>query len=639
MYQVITNFQGGLDARKYILSLPPGTLTQLVNAHISQGAEIEKRKRFVPTVLPANTFGMQETPGGLLVFGSIAAPVITQPTGTTVSYQRLQHPDGVTAMNAVVWSTLFGNFAWVIASFADGSVYEYYNGVIIGDFRNGGRAIDFTSNVTIAASLAAMVNADGTYTAAQIGATNQFNVTAAAGSNFTVADTLVSAAGTLTSQLINTAIPGTAGAAAQGSFQIVAGVPAFATGLIDTNGQPADGNTVTINGVVYTFKTVLGAAAGNVLIDTTATLTLTNLMNCIIGGPGAGTKYVNTAVHPNASVTCAAPVVGSGSHVSVTVTAKASGTAGNYNVSAVGANLTVPATLTGGNANGITQITVATGTNLLAAAVDFVADVPTFAAAIAAAINGNASGYTASANGGLITIFAATGVAHNGEQVSVTSKGTVCIGNCQFIVAGTGFTLNPLAVNGTSIISGALTFPQVGGQTINQFMAAVVANINTQTGSTGYLACFLNNIIFVSKTVTTSTDAPLTLTGTVTPVGGGSGSISAPGNTVILASVNLTSLPLVRTGGSGAFATYKTAQPITVTVSGGIAPYTYQWTFTDANTGGIPKINFSADSAGATTNFSGGGQNSQTVAVNAVCKVTDYVGNFSTTPAVLLYKN
>ena len=69
-YEVISSFQGGLDARKYKLSLPPGTLTQLLNAHINQGGEIEKRKAFYPLVLPSGTFGAQETLTGITVFGS-----------------------------------------------------------------------------------------------------------------------------------------------------------------------------------------------------------------------------------------------------------------------------------------------------------------------------------------------------------------------------------------------------------------------------------------------------------------------------------------------------------------------------------------------------------------------------------------
>lgn len=70
MYQVISNFNGGLDARKFFLSLPPGTLTTLLNAHISQGGEIEKRKAFGHLPLPANTFGAQPTEEGIVFFGS-----------------------------------------------------------------------------------------------------------------------------------------------------------------------------------------------------------------------------------------------------------------------------------------------------------------------------------------------------------------------------------------------------------------------------------------------------------------------------------------------------------------------------------------------------------------------------------------
>lgn len=52
-YQVIQNFQGGLDTRKFPLSLPPGTLTKCVNAHITQGGEIEKRKMLARSRLKA----------------------------------------------------------------------------------------------------------------------------------------------------------------------------------------------------------------------------------------------------------------------------------------------------------------------------------------------------------------------------------------------------------------------------------------------------------------------------------------------------------------------------------------------------------------------------------------------------------
>lgn len=48
---------------------------------------------------------------------------------------------------------------------------------------------------------------------------------------------------------------------------------------------PTDGDTVTINGVVFTFKTTIGAVAGNVLAVTDALTSYTNLQN-FINAPG-----------------------------------------------------------------------------------------------------------------------------------------------------------------------------------------------------------------------------------------------------------------------------------------------------------------------------------------------------------------
>ena len=51
-YLKIEDFRSGLDARKYKLALPAGTLTGLVNGHITQGGEIEKRKAFIQFLAP-----------------------------------------------------------------------------------------------------------------------------------------------------------------------------------------------------------------------------------------------------------------------------------------------------------------------------------------------------------------------------------------------------------------------------------------------------------------------------------------------------------------------------------------------------------------------------------------------------------
>jgi hypothetical protein len=132
-YIVVENFSAGLDTRRHPLTSKSGTLQTLKNAHVSRGGEIEKRKAFVNFAsLPANTFGMEATSSTIYVFGSDAGVVV--PAGVT--YQRLQHPDA-SAMTEVVYSTLYGGFPFVIAKFADGKVYPFWNGTIISDFVDG----------------------------------------------------------------------------------------------------------------------------------------------------------------------------------------------------------------------------------------------------------------------------------------------------------------------------------------------------------------------------------------------------------------------------------------------------------------------------------------------------------------------
>lgn len=56
--------------------------------------------------------------------------------------------------------------------------------------------------------------------------------------------------------------------------------------------QPTDGDTVSIAGVTFTFKTTLGTTAGNVLIGADAAAARANLAAAVNGTSGAGTTYV-----------------------------------------------------------------------------------------------------------------------------------------------------------------------------------------------------------------------------------------------------------------------------------------------------------------------------------------------------------
>ena len=60
--------------------------------------------------------------------------------------------------------------------------------------------------------------------------------------------------------------------------------------------QPTDGDTVTISGVTFTFKTALGSTAGNVLIGANAAAARANLEAAVEGNSGAGTTYVELGI-------------------------------------------------------------------------------------------------------------------------------------------------------------------------------------------------------------------------------------------------------------------------------------------------------------------------------------------------------
>lgn len=133
-YFILEDFRLGQDSRKSNLTAAPGTLTTLINGHITRGGELEVRKAFVSTYdLPADTFGLAAAGGELYVFGSATEPADMP---ADVNYQRLQHPSAE-AMTAIEDVDLFDGLLYVAARFADDSVQQFYDGVLIDDFADG----------------------------------------------------------------------------------------------------------------------------------------------------------------------------------------------------------------------------------------------------------------------------------------------------------------------------------------------------------------------------------------------------------------------------------------------------------------------------------------------------------------------
>jgi flagellin len=98
-----------------------------------------------------------------------------------------------------------------------------------------------------------------------------------------------------------------------------------ATGYLALSANPIAGNTVTLGNQTYTFTSGTPAAANQVALGQTITATLTNLMNAVNGGAGAGSTYGTGTVANNE-----AQISGvSGNQAAVTATTAYAGAAGN----------------------------------------------------------------------------------------------------------------------------------------------------------------------------------------------------------------------------------------------------------------------------------------------------------------------
>lgn len=192
-YIHVEDFRGGQDRRRMSISGVPGTLYDCINGHVTRGGEVEKRKAFSSKyTLPAGTFGMASTAaGGIHVFGSATDPGV--PSGVT--YQRLQHPDGV-AMSDVLRAEVFDGKLYVIAKFADGTIMHFYDGAVVTDWNDGIVRDSMTDTAGIAEHLKGLIDASDDYTATRSGSV--ITITGAAGVDYTVSSEALNGDGNAT---------------------------------------------------------------------------------------------------------------------------------------------------------------------------------------------------------------------------------------------------------------------------------------------------------------------------------------------------------------------------------------------------------------------------------------------------------
>lgn len=289
-------------------------------------------------------------------------------------------------------------------------------------------------------------------------------------------------------------------------------------------------------------------------------------------------------------------------------------------------------------ANKITQVSVG-ATNLLTTAVAFNATTEQTAIDVVTAINANSavSTYRASANSSIVSIYAlVAGTTPNGKAVTVTSTGNVCIGKSVFSVAGTGFTLDYVNVNGTNVLTAVLAYPLVPGETLSDFCIRAVANINANTGVSGILSYSTSNVIYLSKTVTASTDTTLNVEVSVSPAVGGTGVVYNGSTVPLFVSVSPTALPFSPIIGPIAGTIYLITPTTTVKVAGGVPPYTYSWPVVVNASGQSSLITVSPSSASTQFRFFGKRGQSVTGQFNAQCTVTDALGNVGVSEKVLM---
>jgi len=661
----ISSFKNGLDARRDALVLGGNVLLTAQDGHITQGGDFEKRKGFFEfantAILDTNgdtgCFGLQDTINGLYRFGSaivyggsvtLSQPTLASAMPTGVSYQQLKHPaiyDGTTydrtkhRMTAVVTNAYTG-VAQAIATFADGKKYLYYNGNLVEEITAGNIMAHLSTNALIAKNLARVVNATADkFTAAYSGSNTYVDITSDIGYDFESQITKSSTSGTMVSVTTAEATSAIAAVEPKAKFRIIAGednAKAFST-LTNDGTAPANGSSVTVGGITYTWKTVI-SANHDVLIGNTANgdAAMTNLASAISFTGVAGTDYVGTAANPQVYT----DAYNTGANT-LKVWARTPGTGGNSIATTTAgtshASWTGATLASGADTNKITSIR-AGGSEILGTAVNWITNSNTTATLVATQINAYASGYTAEASGDTVIITAPEGgTTLNATALTVTVSGQLCVGDffAAFIVGGAGFTIANFNIDAVDVKGamggGTSTGSYADLATFCDALAVSITNVGT------YSAVAVGNVVYVGKLVTTSNDIPLNAYVTITPAAANNGSGVTLGNVpadgTFLAAVT-PSANVAKTGepvsGVGGFVI--STDNVTVVPYFGVAPYSYNWVKQE----GDPLVNpWFATSATTFFYFNAGVSFVKGLhAAKFICEITDSKGVKANTPLV-----
>lgn len=237
-YFTIEDFKGGLDVRRSRFTSVAGTLQQLVNAHITRGGDIEKRKAFVD-ITPAfngtalrdmnHVIAMAADSAGLIAIGNSGPSSTNLPAG--MRYMQLKHPYSSSALITSVpaW-TNFGGKLYCAVNYDDGSQWHWYDGSLVYDWNGGVVRTTMLNRTGIATHLQQMIAAGGIYTADNGGmsAIDTITITGPVGVDYNVAVTTFNGGATNDQNLlintITSGIPAVDEVRATAAFPITAAI-------------------------------------------------------------------------------------------------------------------------------------------------------------------------------------------------------------------------------------------------------------------------------------------------------------------------------------------------------------------------------------------------------------------------------
>lgn len=365
------------------------------------------------------------------------------PTLPKVKFQRLQHPDGSTAMSSVEFSTVFNGKAFVVAKFADGSYQAFYNGTIIPDFYAGQVRSDHADIGEMLAEIASEINASasGQYLAG-VGNDDTLGIERIDGTEFTVSVTDTDGGGTDDADIqLSTETEAT---------PQVGEVKSEGRVLIQ-NGAASDTiNTLTVGGVSLISSAVTWATddvntakllAEEINSSTPATGSVSRIelggeiiINWLGRYPAGGEYYIGT---PKILISDVSGGSGSGATAEANMVAY---TAYGYNGSTWGNHTfyrigSISITAAGSGYTGPITVTVDTVDSGAATVLNGLSESTKYGTKKATAVGYIADGsgkpvnYTARASGAYVIISGDTGTgeAPNGETIAATTTGSITV--------------------------------------------------------------------------------------------------------------------------------------------------------------------------------------------------------------------